>query len=67
MKSLTRKVLTQKESDTILTFIEYFESLSLQKQKIALSLLFRNINDKAIIQAINEIELLQYCELKQIS
>lgn len=67
MKGLTRKVLTQKESNAILTFIKYFESLSLQKQKIVLSLLFRNIDDRAIIQAINEIELLQYCELKQIS
>jgi hypothetical protein len=59
--------MTKKQANTILEFCEFFESLPTKTQARALSVLFCNINDSAIINACNEIELLNQCELKLVN
>lgn len=59
--------MRKKKANTVKEFTDFFESLSRKEQKDALLLLFVNINDSAIIDACNEIELLNNCELKLIN
>ena len=56
--------MTKKEKNTIREFVEFFEALKPKNQNQALVSLFVNINDGAIIDACNQIELLSNAELK---